>query len=102
MSQIHIKQGRIIDPVNNISRIGCVYIADGKIISVTSEPAGFKADTIINAHNQIVCPGFIDLSTRLREPGESRKATFKSETVAAANGGVTTLCLQPDTNPVID
>jgi len=102
MSQIHIKQGRIIDPANNTNRIGCVYIADGKIISVTNEPAGFKPDTIIDAHDQIVCPGFIDLSTRLREPGQSRKATFKSETAAAASSGVTTMCLQPDTSPVID
>ena len=102
MNQIHIKQGRIIDPVNKVNRIGSVYIANGKIISVTNEPAGFKPKTVINAQDQIVCPGFIDLSTRLREPGQSRKATFKSETVAAAGSGVTTLCLQPDTSPVID
>ena len=102
MSSIHIKQGHIIDPANNINRIGCVYVAEGKIISVTNEPAGFKADSVINAQNKIICPGFIDLSTRLREPGQSRKATFKTETIAAASAGVTTMCLQPDTNPVID
>jgi dihydroorotase len=102
MSQIHIQHGRIIDPANNIDRIGSVYIADGKIVSVTHEPTGFSPDTVIDASNQIVCPGFIDLSTRLREPGQSRKATFKSETAAAASAGVTTMCLQPDTVPVID
>jgi len=102
MSSIHIKQGHIIDPANNINRIGCVYVAEGKIISVTNEPAGFKADSVINAQNKIICPGFIDLSTRLREPGQSRKATFKTETTAAASAGVTTMCLQPDTSPVID
>ena len=102
MTQIHIKQGRIIDPANNVDHIGCVYIAEGKIISVTNEPAGFKPDIVIDANNQIVCPGFIDLSTRLREPGQSRKATLKSETIAAASAGITTLCLQPDTIPVID
>jgi len=102
MSRIDISQGRIIDPANDIDRIGSVYIADGKIISVSDAPAGFNADIVINAENQIVCPGFIDLSTRLREPGQSRKATFKSETLAAASAGVTTLCLQPDTSPVID
>jgi dihydroorotase len=79
-----------------------VYVADGKIASVTNEPAGFKADRVIDANNQIVCPGFIDLSTRLREPGQSRKATFASETAAAAAAGITTMCLQPDTVPVID
>lgn len=102
MDKIHIKQGRIIDPANEIDRIGSVYIADGVILSVTTEPAGFIADTVIDASNQIVCPGFIDLSVRLREPGQSRKATFKSETYAAACAGVTTMCLQPDTKPVID
>ena len=102
MSSIHIKQGHIIDPANNINRIGCVYVAEGKIISVTNEPADFKADSVINAQNKIICPGFIDLSTRLREPGQSRKATFKTETIAAASAGVTTMCLQPDTSPVID
>jgi dihydroorotase len=102
MERILIKDGRIIDPANKIDRIGSVYIADGKIASVTNEPAGFKADRIIDANNKIVSPGFIDLSTRLREPGQSRKATFASETAAAAASGITTMCLQPDTIPVID
>ena len=102
MNQILIKQGHLIDPANNIDRIGDVYIADGKVVSVTQEPAGFKPNLLIDASNKIICPGFIDLSTRLREPGQSRKATFKSEALAAASAGITTMCLQPDTNPVID
>jgi dihydroorotase len=102
VSRIHIQHGRIIDPANDRDCIGSVYIAGAKIVSVMEEPAGFKADKIIDARNQIVCPGFIDLSTRLREPGQSRKATFKSEAIAAASAGVTTLCLQPDTRPVND
>ncbi|MGZ8158056.1 MAG: dihydroorotase [Methylobacter sp.] len=102
MSRIRIDHGRIIDPANDIDRVGSVYIEDGKIVSVTDEPVGFKPDTVIDAENQIVCPGFIDLSTRLRDMGHSRKATFKSEVIAAAAAGVTTLCLQPDTVPVSD
>ena len=102
MTQILIKNGQLIDPANKINRTGSIYIVEGKIVSVTDEPVGFKPDTIIDAQNKLVCPGFIDLSTRLREPGQSRKATFKSETLAAASAGMTTLCLQPDTHPVID
>ena len=102
MERILIKDGRIIDPASKTDHIGSVYIADGKIASVTNEPAGFRVDKEIDAKNQIVCPGFIDLSTRLREPGESRKATFTSETAAAAASGITTMCLQPDTIPVVD
>ncbi len=102
MKNIYIKNGLLIDPVNKINRIGNVYISDGKIASITNEPAGFKADEIIEAENKVVSPGFIDLSTRLREPGQSRKATFRSESAAALSAGITTMCLQPDTNPVID
>ncbi len=102
MAKILIKQGRIIDPANERDDIGSVFVADGKIVSVLTEPEGFVADEVIDAEGKVICPGFIDLSTRLREPGHSRKGTFKSETAAAASAGVTSLCLQPDTKPVID
>lgn len=102
MTQILISQGRIIDPANDIDQIGSVYIDQGKIMSITESPIGFQPDWVINAQNQIVCPGFIDLSVRLRDMGHSRKATFKTEVLAAAAAGITTLCLQPDTVPVID
>ena len=102
MKKILINQGRIIDAVNQIDRIGSVYIADGSIVSILHEPEGFRPDETIDAAGQVVCPGFIDLSVRLREPGQSRKATILSETRAAAASGVTSLCLQPDTIPVVD
>jgi dihydroorotase len=102
MKRIHIKNGRIIDPANDVDSIGSVYVADGKIVAVNTEFDGFEADEVIDAQDKIVCPGFVDLSTRLREPGQSRKATFQSETLAAASAGITSLCLQPDTKPVID
>ena len=102
MTRLLIKDGRIIDPANAIDQTGSVCIADGKILSVGVEPEGFQPESVIDARNRIVCPGFIDLSTRLREPGQTRKATFKSETAAAASAGITTMCLHPDTQPVID
>jgi dihydroorotase len=102
MSKILIRNGRIIDPANRIDAIGSLTIADDRIISVLSEPTDFQPDTVIDAENLIVCPGFIDLSTRLREPGHSHKGNILSETRAAASAGVTSLCLPPDTRPVID
>jgi dihydroorotase len=97
-----IKNGRVIDPANETDKIAPVYIAGGKIIAIGHEPEHFVAEKTLDATGQIVCPGFIDLSTRLREPGQSRKATIKSETQAAARGGITSLCVHPDTKPVID
>jgi dihydroorotase len=101
MPKILIENGRIIDPANSIDQVGSVYISDGKILPI-KQVTDFVPDVVINAENKIVCPGFIDLSVRLRDPGQSYKGTVQSETYAAACAGVTTLCLPPDTSPVID
>lgn len=102
MNKILIRNGRIIDPLSGIDAVGSLAIADGRITEVLTEPAGFSAELVIDATGQIVCPGFVDLSARLREPGQSHKATIASETRAAAAAGITSLCLPPDTKPVID
>ncbi|MDD1621759.1 MAG: dihydroorotase [Methylococcaceae bacterium] len=102
MTRILIKNGRIIDPANGIDAVGSLYIGDGKIVSVISAPADFQVDQVIDAEGQIVCPGFVDLSARLREPGHGQKGSILSETLAAASAGVTSLCLPPDTKPCID
>jgi dihydroorotase len=102
MSKILIQNGRIVDPANAIDQIGPLYIADGKILQALHPPADFTADQILDAKGGVVCPGFIDLSARLREPGQTHKGNIKSETRAALSAGVTTLCLPPDTKPCID
>ena len=102
MSKILINNGRIIDPANAVDAIGALCIADGKILATNTPLADFTPDQTIDATGQIVCPGFIDLSVRLREPGQTQKATIKSETRAALSAGVTSLCLPPDTKPCID
>ncbi|MFV2059215.1 MAG: dihydroorotase [Gammaproteobacteria bacterium] len=102
MTKIHIKNGHVIDPANNIDALNDVFITDGKITAVGKKPTGFTPDTTIDASKKHVVPGLVDLSARCREPGESHKGTIESETRAAAFGGITTLCLPPDTKPVID
>lgn len=97
-----ISNGRIIDPANHIDAITDLYIADGKIVGRGNKPAGFEADQVLDATDQIVIPGLVDLSARLREPGQESKGTIASETRAAAAGGITTLCVPPDTDPIIE
>lgn len=100
--KIHIKNGRVIDPKNNIDSKLDVFIAAGKILSLGQVPDGFVANQTIDASNLIVCPGLVDLSARLREPGDEYKATLVSELQAAVAGGVTSLACPPDTDPVLD
>jgi dihydroorotase len=97
-----IRNGRVIDPANKIDAVQDLWIADGRIAAIGSAPAGFDAERSIDATGLVVCPGLVDLSARLREPGQEHKATIASETVAAAAAGITTLVCPPDTDPVID
>ena len=100
--KIHIKNGHLIDPKNNIDAKQDVYIAAGKIVGIGHAPAGFVANQTIDAVGLVVSPGFVDLSARLREPGSEYKATLNTELLAAAAGGVTSLACPPDTAPVLD
>lgn len=100
--KIHIQNGRLIDPANRIDGQHDLFIADGKIVGVGSAPDGFGAERTIDARGLVVAPGLIDLAARLREPGFEYKATLESEMDAAMAGGVTSLAIPPDTDPVLD
>ncbi|MEQ1768140.1 MAG: dihydroorotase, partial [Methylotenera sp.] len=54
--KIQIKNGRVIDPKNNIDRQQDVYIVAGKIVSLGAAPDGFVANQIIDASGLIVSP----------------------------------------------
>jgi len=99
---IHIRNGRLIDPANRLDAQLDLFIADGKIVGVGNAPDGFAATRTINAGGLVVAPGLIDLAARLREPGFEYRATLESEMDAAMAGGVTSLAIPPDTDPVLD
>jgi len=98
-----IKGGRIIDPANGIDQVADLFIdEDGFVAAIGNAPADFKENEVIDASNQVVCPGLVDLRARVREPGLEYKATIESETEAAVSAGITTLVMPPDSDPVID
>ncbi|MDO8812945.1 MAG: dihydroorotase [Gallionella sp.] len=99
---IHIKNGRLIDPKNNLDVVCDVFIAEGRIAAIGVAPPGFAAAQVIDASGLVVAPGLIDLAARLREPGYEYKATLESELEAAVAGGVTSLACPPDTDPPLD
>jgi dihydroorotase len=100
--KIHIKGGRLIDPKNGVDAKKDVYITAGKIVAIGDAPNGYTANRVIDAAGLVVCPGLVDLSARLREPGFEYMATLESEMEAAIAGGVTSLACPPDTDPPLD
>src|SRR5882762_5157722 len=100
--KIHIKNGRVVDPANGVDKVQDVFVAAGKVLALGNAPGGFHANRVIDANGLVVCPGLVDLSARLREPGFEHKATLESEMAAAVAGGVTSLACPPDTDPPLD
>lgn len=99
--KILIKNGRIIDPSQNLNTVSDILIADGKVIEIKKNISK-AANQKIDARGKIIVPGLVDMHTHLREPGEENKETIASGALAAVNGGFTTVCAMPNTNPPCD
>ncbi|PMP62721.1 dihydroorotase, partial [Desulfurella multipotens] len=96
-----IHSGLVIDPANNIQKIADVVINNDKI-ELVGNASGISIDNEIDASGLVVCPGFVDLHTHLREPGFTKKETIQTGSLAAVAGGFTSICCMPNTNPPID
>ncbi|MBA4416291.1 MAG: dihydroorotase [Syntrophus sp. (in: bacteria)] len=101
--KILIKNGRVIDPANNIDAVLDVYINGALIEKIDRDIPEKKGDVhVIDASGAIVAPGLIDVHAHLREPGYEWKETIKTGTMAAVKGGFTTLVCMANTSPVND
>ncbi|MEK7811948.1 MAG: dihydroorotase, partial [Pseudomonadota bacterium] len=94
---IHIKNGRLIDPKNKLDTKQDVFISNRRIAAVGTAPLGFVAEQVIDASGLIVIPGLTDVAARLREPGYEYRATLESEMSAAVAGGVTSVVCMANT-----
>jgi dihydroorotase len=100
LATIHITGGRIIDPSQEIDRLGDLWISRGRILPVGE---GYEdAEVVIDARGLIVCPGLIDAHVHFREPGNEEDETIATGASAALAGGVTSVACMPNTLPALD
>ena len=97
MTTTLIRGGRIIDPSQNIDRVGNLFLRNDRIEGI--DTGASVADHVIDATGMIVCPGLIDIHVSLREPGDEKDETTASGTAAALAGGITSVASMPDTSP---
>ena len=100
--KILIQNGRVMDPASGRDELADVAIAAGRIIGIGRVPPDFTPNRTIDATGCVVAPGLVDLSVRLREPGQEHAGMLESEMAAAVAGGVTSLVCPPDTDPVLE
>jgi dihydroorotase len=98
-----IANGYVIDPAQQMNAGRNVLIDEGRVVGLLdrSEPAPEDAH-VLDATGLIVAPGFIDLHTHLREPGQEYKETIASGASAAVAGGWASVCAMPNTDPIND
>lgn len=95
---------RIINPESLTDTIGSLLIENDKIAGVYNgvPTLDFKIDKTVDCEKKCLAPGIVDIGVKIGEPGERHKESFKSAGIAAANGGITTMIIRPDTAPTID
>ena len=98
---ILIKNGRVINPSENLDKVMDIFVEDG-LIKEKAESIEKQADTVIDAAGCYVMPGLIDLHVHFRDPGLTYKEDIETGSKAAAKGGFTTVCCMPNTKPVVD
>jgi dihydroorotase len=101
-----LKNVRIIDPSRSLDEVGTVIIgADGTILAAGKDAQNQGAPegaTVRDAKGLVATPGLVDARVFVGEPGAEHRETIESASRAAAAGGVTSMIVMPDTDPVID
>lgn len=96
---------RLVDPESGYDGPGALIAKDGVIAEVLQSPRidALSPDIeVIEGQGAMLAPGLVDMRVKTGEPGAETKETLKSAARAAAAGGVTSIVLQPDTDPAID
>jgi dihydroorotase len=101
-----LKNVRIIDPSRTLDEVGTIIIGtDGTIVAAgkDAQNQGFPEGTNVrDAKGLVAVPGLVDARVFVGEPGAEHRETIESASRAAAAGGVTSMIVMPDTDPVID
>ncbi len=100
MNRTIIRNGRVIDPGQDLDQVADILIEEGKIAGIGTDLG--KAEQEIDASGNVVAPGLVDIHVQLREPGFEEDETIQTGTAAAIAGGFTSIACLPNTSPVTD
>lgn len=96
---------RLVDPETGYDGPGAVVVSGGVIADIARgrDFTDLSSDVrVIDCNGGMLAPGLVDLRVKTGEPGAETKETLRSAAQAAAAGGVTSIVVQPDTDPAVD
>ncbi|PCI46003.1 MAG: dihydroorotase [Alphaproteobacteria bacterium] len=96
------KNARLLDPATGMDMPGEIMTHESKITEVGEYIKAPQGVEVIDCGGKCLCPGLIDMRVFVGIPGADYKDTIENTGEAAAMGGVTTVCVQPVTDPIID
>ena len=105
MSITVFSKAHVVDPSRGIDEVGTVIVEGRKIVAAGKAVLNQgipEGATVIDCAGKAVIPGLIDARVFIGEPGGEHRETIASASIAAAAGGVTSIVMMPDTDPVID
>ena len=105
MTRTAFINARLIDPASGLDEPGALLVDGDRIADLGPRlfQDGQPADaTIVDCGGRVLAPGLIDMRVFTGEPGSEHRETLESASKAAAAGGVTTMIVMPNTDPVID
>jgi dihydroorotase len=95
---------RLIDPASGKDEPGGLLVRGAEIADLGGHLRRNAPDRakVVDCKGHVLSPGLIDMQVFTGEPGQEHRETLKTASQAAAAGGVTTIVVMPDTEPVID
>jgi dihydroorotase len=105
MKRIAFRNARLVDPASGTDVKGGLLVENGRIADVgprlfnDAEP---NDPEVIDCRGLVLAPGLIDARVFTGEPGAEHRESLESASAAAAMGGVTSMIVMPNTDPVID
>ena len=102
MASLLIKGGRVVDPSQGVDGQYDVLIENGRVVKIEKNISETEATEVLDVDGLIVSPGFIDLHSHLRDPGQEWKEDIETGSQAAVAGGITSVCCMANTDPVND